>query len=112
MCVKSNIILRPQSNHLIFVTKSLSSQNNKIKYVSGLVNCHKIEYLSLGRNDIDTIDNDEYRIENQLRHLTNLRSLNLVDNPITMTEGYSSKIVSFLPSLIYLDNEMIAFDSF
>ena len=112
MC-NQTFILRFLPNNLIgATTKPFRSQNNKIKNASGLANCHKIEYLSLGRNDIDSIDNDEYGIGNQLRHLTSLRNLNLTDNPITITEGYVSKISSYLPSLIYLDNEKITLKTF
>eukprot|EP00957_Ditylum_brightwellii_P157329 11974562-Ditylum_brightwellii.AAC.1 len=87
----------------LVMLRDLSLFHNQIKKVSGLDKCKKLEYLSLGDNQIDVLSGEE-GVCTYLRQFSHLKSLNLNGNPITNLSGYRETVIKSLHLLKYLDN--------
>merc|ERR1712062_443810 len=77
--------------------------SNAVHDLSPLKDCTKLSQLFLRRNKVSTFDQLVY-----LKGLTNLRTLWLLDNPVSKHEKYRLNVISILPQLTKLDSKAIS----
>ncbi|XP_048402506.1 centrosomal protein of 72 kDa-like isoform X1 [Stegostoma tigrinum] len=83
--------------------KSLDLSRNSIVSLGGLENLHSLEKLNLYYNNVPSS-----KEISSLRHLTNLKELDLRLNPVTRNEeNYRLYIIHLLPSLKKLDDRPV-----
>nr|AAW25902.1 unknown [Schistosoma japonicum] len=79
--------------------KNLELSNNLISGgLDALLKCPNIEQLNLSSNKIESMD-----VLMPLAKLSELKSLDLGNCPVTATENYRKKAFAMIPSLKYLD---------
>lgn len=85
----------------------LSLTDNEITVIEGLDKLTKLNVLSIGNNQIKDL-----AAIPPLRKFTNLRALNLKNNPVCLHDDYHNTVFAYLTNLRYLDNVVIEASQF
>ncbi|XP_063919668.1 dynein regulatory complex subunit 3-like isoform X1 [Zophobas morio] len=82
--------------------EKLSFYDNEIEVLENMDFLTKLTVFSIGRNKIAELENVLY-----LRQFSNLKCLNMVQNPCSETEDFRLFIAAFLPHLVYYEYKLI-----
>ncbi|NXA49386.1 DRC3 protein, partial [Nothocercus julius] len=83
--------------------QDLSLYNNRISKIENMDALQDLQIFSIGKNNLDTLEDVIY-----LRRFKNLRTLNLLGNPLCDNEQYMLFTVAHLPELVYLDFKLVS----
>ncbi|XP_037241934.1 dynein regulatory complex subunit 3 isoform X1 [Falco rusticolus] len=82
--------------------QDLSLYNNRISKIEHMDMLQELQIFSIGKNNLTTLQDVIY-----LRRFKNLRTLNLIGNPLCDDEQYTLFVVAHLPDLVYLDFRLV-----
>ncbi|XP_055662145.1 dynein regulatory complex subunit 3 isoform X2 [Falco peregrinus] len=82
--------------------QDLSLYNNRISKIEHMDMLQELQIFSIGKNNLITLQDVIY-----LRRFKNLRTLNLIGNPLCDDEQYTLFVVAHLPDLVYLDFRLV-----
>ncbi|XP_029858085.1 dynein regulatory complex subunit 3 isoform X3 [Aquila chrysaetos chrysaetos] len=83
--------------------QDLSLYNNRISKIEHMDTLQELQIFSIGKNNLTTLEDVIY-----LRRFKNLRTLNLMGNPLCHDEQYTLFVVAHLPDLVYLDFKLVS----
>ncbi|XP_075371338.1 dynein regulatory complex subunit 3 [Mycteria americana] len=83
--------------------QDLSLYNNRISKMEHMDTLQELQIFSVGKNNLTTLEDVIY-----LRRFKNLRTLNLMGNPLCDDEQYMLFVVAHLPGLVYLDFKLVS----
>ncbi|XP_072734572.1 dynein regulatory complex subunit 3 [Ciconia boyciana] len=83
--------------------QDLSLYNNRISKMEHMDTLQELQIFSIGKNNLTTLEDVIY-----LRRFKNLRTLNLMGNPLCDDEQYMLFVVAHLPDLVYLDFKLVS----
>ncbi|KAM6379432.1 dynein regulatory complex subunit 3 [Pluvialis apricaria] len=83
--------------------QDLSLYNNRISKIEHMDTLQELQIFSIGKNNLTTLEDVIY-----LRRFKNLRTLNLMGNPLCDDEQYTLFVVAHLPDLVYLDFKLVS----
>ncbi|KAM8798401.1 dynein regulatory complex subunit 3 [Eudromia elegans] len=83
--------------------QDLSLYNNRISKIENMDALKDLQIFSIGKNNLDTLEDVIY-----LRRFKNLRTLNLLGNPLCDNEQYVPFTIAHLPELVYLDFKLVS----
>ncbi|XP_009886843.1 PREDICTED: leucine-rich repeat-containing protein 48 [Charadrius vociferus] len=83
--------------------QDLSLYNNRISKIEHMDTLQELQIFSIGKNNLTTLEDVIY-----LRRFKNLRTLNLMGNPLCDDEQYTLFVVAHLPDLVYLDFKIVS----
>ncbi|KAM9290994.1 dynein regulatory complex subunit 3 [Morus bassanus] len=83
--------------------QDLSLYNNRISKIEHMDTLQELQIFSIGKNNLTTLEDVIY-----LRKFKNLRTLNLMGNPLCDDEQYMLFVVAHLPDLVYLDFKLVS----
>ncbi|NXX53539.1 DRC3 protein, partial [Scopus umbretta] len=83
--------------------QDLSLYNNRISKIEHMDTLQELQIFSIGKNNLTMLEDVIY-----LRRFKNLRTLNLMGNPLCDDEQYTLFVVAHLPDLVYLDFRLVS----
>ncbi|XP_010197583.1 dynein regulatory complex subunit 3 [Colius striatus] len=83
--------------------QDLSLYSNRISKIEHMDTLQELQIFSIGKNNLSTLEDVTY-----LRRFKNLRTLNLMGNPLCENERYTLFVVAHLPDLVYLDFKLVS----
>ncbi|XP_010164028.1 dynein regulatory complex subunit 3 [Antrostomus carolinensis] len=83
--------------------QDLSLYNNRISKIEHMNTLQELQIFSIGKNNLTALEDVIY-----LRRFKNLRTLNLMGNPLCDDEEYTLFVSAHLPHLVYLDFKLVS----
>ncbi|KAM6054236.1 dynein regulatory complex subunit 3 [Chlamydotis macqueenii] len=82
--------------------QDLTLYNNRISKIEHMDTLQALQIFSIGKNNLTALEDVIY-----LRRFKNLRTLNLMGNPLCDDERYTLFVVAYLPDLVHLDFKLV-----